>query len=75
MTTVRNSVVMSFGIDDDRLRTLRLPDPAPGIDAAGVTEAAGSFVAAGIFETPLRRFVTASLESVETRVILGHDGT
>ena len=70
MITVRDTIIMSFGVDDARVRTLRIPDPDLDIDAATASLAGGILVNAGIFESPLRMYDSAELERVETRVVL-----
>ena len=70
MITVRDSLVLSFGIAGDRRRTLRLPDPVGNADAADVINAASRLIMADVFEVQLQSLEGAVLERVETRVLV-----
>lgn len=74
--SVRDSIIFSFHTSHDRVRTLSLPDPAPGLAHSVVVAAADGIIGADVFDdspgTPgrLQRLKRADLQKVTTRVLL-----
>lgn len=50
MTTETNSIIFSFQTSTGRVRTLSLPDPAPGVNTSMAHAASNSFIGADIFD-------------------------
>ena len=50
MATTRDSLVLGFDTNINRVRTVRIPDPSPMIDQSVVESAGQSIVSANVFD-------------------------